>query len=92
MQVLQKQRFIVVVAGNEIQRIVQAAEDLTGDLILFRASIVDDIAAHHHRVRTLLQGVQLGDDVGIGGVDVNKAVQLLKRGCGNGYRKFALTA
>lgn len=92
MQVLQKQRFIVVVAGNEIQRIVQAAEDLAGDLILFRAAAVDNIAAHHHRVRTLLQGIQLGDDVGIGGVDVNKAVQLLAAAAENGYRKFVLTA
>jgi hypothetical protein len=77
MQVFEKQGFIVVVAGNQIQRIVQAAEDLAGDLILLRAAAVDDIAAHHHRVRALLQGVELGDHVGIGGVDVDKAVQLL---------------
>ncbi len=68
--------FVVVVAGDQIQRIVQAAEDLAGHLILRRAAAVDDIPAHHHRVRTLAQRVKLGDYVGVGGIDVDKAVQL----------------
>lgn len=76
-QVFEKQFFIVVVAGDQIQRIVQAAEDLAGNFVLLRAAAVDDIAADHHRVRALRQGVELGDHVGVGGVDVDKAVQLL---------------
>ena len=76
-KMLQKMGFVVVVAGDQIQRIVQAAEDLAGHLILLRAAAVDDIPAHHHRVRTLAQRVKLGDHVGIGGIDVDKAVQLL---------------
>ena len=46
---------------DQIQRIVQAAEDLAGHLILLRAAAVDDIPAHHHRVRALAQRVKLGD-------------------------------
>ena len=38
-----KMGFVVVVAGDQIQRIVQAAEDLAGHLILLRAAAVDDI-------------------------------------------------
>jgi 3',5'-cyclic AMP phosphodiesterase CpdA len=38
---------------DQIQRIVQAAEDLAGHLILLRAAAVDDIPAHHHRLNAL---------------------------------------
>ncbi len=74
---LEKMGFVVVVAGDQIQRIVQAAEDLAGHLILLRAAAVDDIAAHHHRIRAFAQRVKLRNHISIGGIDVDKAVQLL---------------
>ena len=77
LQVLQKQRFIIVVAGDQIQGVVQAAEDLAGDLILLRTAAVDDIAAHHHRIRAFAQRVKLRNHISIGGIDVDKAIQLL---------------
>ena len=50
--------------------VLTVREDLAGHLILLRAAAVDDIPAHHHRIRALAQRVKLGDHVGVGGIDV----------------------
>src|SRR5476651_827080 len=73
---VEKIGLIVMIAGNQIERIVQLAQQSARQAIFAGFAAVDDITGNDYRIGPFGQGINPVDDLRIKTVDVDKIVEL----------------